>query len=165
MISLIAAMDKNRVIGNKGDLPWRLPNDLKYFKEKTKGKIIIMGRKTFESLPGGPLPDRLNIIITRQSDYEANGAHVFTDKNEALKYCYSQLAFFDKEIFVIGGAEIYSLFLEKTSKIYLTEIFESFEGDTYFPSFDHLNFSLLSDDPHLENKVPYSFKVYERDKV
>ena len=107
ILSQIAAMAKNRVIGNKGQLPWNLPDDLKFFKAKTKGRIIVMGRKTFESLPK-PLPHRLNVVVTRQEDYQTpEGVPCFGSIDEALSFCKTQTDKWGKEVFIIGGGEIY----------------------------------------------------------
>ena len=167
ILSAIAAMAKNRVIGVKNALPWNLPEDLKYFKEKTKGHVMIMGRKTFESFGGKPLPNRFHIVITRQQDYKFDHpqvqvvhdfkmalelAHMLTDKYQAK---------FGDEVFVIGGGEIYSQTMELLDRLYLTVIDHEFEGDAYFPKFNTDQFKLTQD---LQKNEPmnYSFKVYER---
>ena len=109
MICHIAALSKNRVIGDKGDLPWRLPEDLKYFKATTLGHCLIMGRKTFESL-GRPLPKRTNVVVTRNSDWVAEGCHAFTSVNKALEFCKQQTP--DQKIFIAGGGEIFKQTLD-----------------------------------------------------
>jgi len=113
IISLIAAMDKNKVIGNKGKLPWNLPADMRYFRDKTKGKPVIMGRKTHESI-GRPLPDRTNIIVTRDRNYKAKGCVVVHSADEALKAAGNI-----EEVMVIGGSQIYKEFLPKANRMYL----------------------------------------------
>jgi dihydrofolate reductase len=144
IVSAIAAMASNRVIGREGDLPWRIPEDFRFFKEKTKGHIMIMGRKTFESLPG-LLPGRLHIIVTRQAEYQPKGlnedelhqALVVASVEEAVGAAEAMLTDEDKEwgdeVFVIGGGEIYQLAMDFTDRIYLTEIDAEVDGDTIFP--------------------------------
>ena len=126
IISLIAAIGKNRVIGKSNALPWKLPADMKHFQAMTKGKPVIMGRKTFESI-GRPLPDRINIIITRDENYKAEGCIVAHSMEEALKAAENH-----KEAMIIGGSQIYKEFLPKANKMYLTSIDADFEGDAYF---------------------------------
>lgn len=131
--TIIVARADNRVIGRDNQLIWKMPNDLKFFKEKTSGHFVIMGRKSFESL-GKPLPNRLNIIITRNTAYAVEGAFVVHSLQEALKLAENQK---QKEVFILGGGEIYKQAFEKSlvDKMYITEIKDSFEGDTYFPEY------------------------------
>lgn len=129
LISAIVAMSQNRVIGQNNRLPWHLPADLKHFKEVTLGHPIIMGRKTYESI-GKPLPNRTNIILSRDSHFQAPGCIVVTSIQEALKH--TSVASTD-ELFIIGGAQIYKLLLNDIKRIYLTIVHEEFRGDTYFP--------------------------------
>lgn len=132
-ISIIVAAAQNNVIGQQGNMPWRLPTDLKYFKEKTMGKPIIMGRKTWESIGMRPLPKRSNIIISRQKDFSAPGAHVFKSLEEALEFAQNEaLAMQVEEIFVIGGGNIYQQVLPYANKIFLTRVMASMPGDTFF---------------------------------
>lgn len=132
--SIIVARADNRVIGKDNQLIWHMPHDLKFFKTTTSGHYVLMGRKSFESL-GKPLPNRLNIIITRNQDYSAEGALVVHSLQEALQLAEDQK---QQEVFILGGGEIYKQALEKglVDRIYLTEIKDSFEGDTYFPELD-----------------------------
>ena len=125
-IAMIAAMANNRVIGLDNDMPWHLPDDLKFFKAMTTGKPVIMGRKTFESLKG-PLPQRANIIVTRQSDYAAKGCIVAHDLSQALKSCPPG----EDEAFIIGGGQLYQAAFAMTDRIYLTVIPRDIDGDTY----------------------------------
>jgi len=129
-IAFVLAMSRNRVIGAKGTLPWRMPSDLKRFKALTLGKPVIMGRKTWESLPRKPLPGRPNIVITRQAGYDAPGAVVVGTLAEALKHARGVAS---DEIAVIGGAEIFNELLPFADRIYLSEIDLEAEGDRYFP--------------------------------
>ena len=134
-ISMIAAMSRNRVIGKDNDIPWHLPDDFKFFKDTTKHHHVIMGRKNYESLPHKfrPLPDRTNIIITRQDDYPVEGAQVVASLEAALEI--SRKAG-EEEAFIIGGGEIYRLGLAIAETIYLTEIDGEIDGDVFFPEFD-----------------------------
>jgi len=160
IVSAIAAMAANRVIGREGGLPWRLPKDMQFFKDKTKGHIMVMGRKTFESF-GKPLPERLHVVITRQRDYRAPGAHVFDSLEKAFEFCRTQTAQWGDEIFVVGGGEIYREALPWTQRIYLTEIQAEFPGDARFPEFDRGVFHEVKRRPG-DDSIPYDFVTYER---
>ncbi len=127
-ISLVAAMDRNRVIGMRGALPWHLPADLRHFKQLTLGKPLLMGRKTWESLPG-ILPDRAHLVLTRDLEYRADGARVVHRVEDALNEA-TRLA---DELMVIGGGEIYRLFLPMADRLYLTEVDTEVKGDAWFP--------------------------------
>lgn len=129
--SFIVARADNGVIGKDNGLIWHMPHDLKFFKETTSGHYVLMGRKSYESV-GKPLPNRLNIIITRNTDYAVEGALVVHSLLEALELAEKQK---QQEVFILGGGEIYRQALEKklVDRIYLTEIKDTFEGDTYFP--------------------------------
>jgi dihydrofolate reductase len=143
IISLVYAQSRNGIIGDKGDLPWRLPSDLKRFKTVTLGKPVIMGRKTWDSLPRKPLPGRPNIIITRQSNISAEGATVVKTIDDALK-----VAGPVEEVCIIGGAEIYRSFLPRAHRIYLTEINLSVAGDTEAPTLNPTEWTEVSRDHH-----------------
>lgn len=162
ILSAIAAMAKNRVIGAAGDLPWRIPEDFKFFKEKTSGHMMIMGRKTFESL-GGPLPNRLHVVITRQKDYRPEGAIVFHTVKEAVDYCRAHTEKWGDEVFIAGGGEIYKEMLPITDRIYLTEIQKDFPGDAKFPEFSKSEFK-ETERRHRDQPVPFDFVTYERTK-
>lgn len=133
-ISILVAMASNRVIGQKNALPWHLPEDLKHFKALTMGHGIIMGRKTYESI-GRPLPGRLNVLITRQKNYHVDGAIVAHSIDEALQVCKNEKAI-SGESFIIGGAELYQQTMTLCHRMYITEIRQRFDGDTFFPKFD-----------------------------
>ncbi|MEO1254555.1 MAG: dihydrofolate reductase [Bacteroidota bacterium] len=135
IISMIAAMGENRVIGKDNDIPWHLPDDFKFFKDTTKGHHVIMGRKNWESLPHSfrPLPERTNIIITRQDAYSAEGAEVVSSLDRSLEIARENK---EEEAFIIGGGEIYRMGLKYANKIYLTEIKGIFNGQVTFPDFD-----------------------------
>lgn len=158
-ISIVAAIAKNRVIGKNNRLPWRLPRDMQHFREVTTGKPVIMGRKTFESI-GKALPGRKNIILTRDSNFRAEGCVVVHSVEEALAAVEGT-----QEIMVIGGAEIYKAFLPRVERMYLTEIHADFEGDTFFPEYDPSEWQETErqDFPADEkNPYRYSFVVFER---
>lgn len=135
IVSQIVAMSENRVIGKNGALPWRIPADLKFFKEKTTGHAIVMGRRTFESI-GRALPNRLNIVVTRSVDFSAPGIVVAPSIEAALKIAVERSTEWGDEVFVIGGGEIYKQSLACADRIYLTKVRATIEGDTYFPEFD-----------------------------
>ena len=129
-IALVVAVARNGVIGRDGGLPWHISSDLKRFKAITMGKPVIMGRKTWESLPRQPLPGRHNIVITRQRNFVAEGASVVADAGAARRLAEMEQP---EEIAVIGGGEIYAMFLPEADRVYLTEVELTVEGDTYFP--------------------------------
>jgi len=128
MISYVVAVSRNGVIGREGGLPWHISSDLKRFKEITMGKPVVMGRKTWESLPRKPLPGRRNIVITRQAGFAPEGAEVAATPEEALRLCGDA-----PEVAVIGGGEIYRLFWPLVDRLYLTEVDLEVAGDTHFP--------------------------------
>ena len=136
-LAFVVAASRNGVIGKEGKLPWRLSSDLKFFKTITMGKPLIMGRKTWESLPKRPLPGRANIVITRQRGYQAPGAIVVADPEAALSRA-EMLARSGEsdEIAVIGGGEIFSVFLPRVDRIYLTDVDLEVSGDTFLPQLD-----------------------------
>lgn len=129
ILSIITAMDKNRLIGKDNGLPWHLPEDLAFFKQHTLNKPIIMGRKTFESI-GRPLPGRTNIIVSRSSDYKVDGCVVLDSIEAVLEYCKN-----DAEIMLIGGASLYQQWLPYAHQMYITLIEGEFEGDAWFPEY------------------------------
>ena len=159
ILSLVVAMSENKVIGRDGDLPWRLPNDLKHFKQVTMGKPIIMGRKTWESLYVKPLPGRRNIVITRNAGYEAEGAEISDSLESALI-----LATGEDEAMIIGGAELFATALDTATRLHLTEVHAEIEGDTYFPDFDRSLWRETSREAHdVESDTPaYSFLLLEK---
>lgn len=157
-LSLIVAASRNGVIGKENKLPWRLPADLKRFKQLTGGHPVIMGRKTFESI-GKPLPGRTNIVVTRQKDFQACGVLVAHSLENALRYCEKE-----PEVFAIGGATIYEQALPLADKIYLTLIHQDFEGDARF-EFDRSAWKEVSREDHppdAANPHPYSFLTLEK---
>ena len=135
-ISIIVAIADNGVIGKDNQLPWRLPADLRHFKSVTMGHPVIMGRKTYESL-GKPLPGRTNIVVTRQCELKDEGWLFASSLNDALLISNTRLACDQDEIMIIGGAQLYSEALTLAQRLYITEVHGLFEGDTYFPEYDH----------------------------
>ena len=158
IISIIAAMDKNRVIGKDNSLPWKLPEDMKRFKKLTSNKPVIMGRKTFESI-GKALPNRKNIIITRDKKYKAQGCIVVHSVDEALKAAKE-----NEEAMVMGGAQIYKEFLPLANKMYLTFIDKNFEGNAYFPEYSKKEWKEVKREEHKGNGCKYAFVDLERSK-
>jgi len=156
MIRIIVAISKNRVIGNDNSLIWNIPEDLKHFKKLTINNTIVMGRKTYESI-GRPLPNRRNIVISRQPDYYLDDCEVVSSLEEALLLCAN-------DCFIIGGGEIYKQTISIADKIYLTLIDEFFEGDTYFPEIGDEWTEVIREDkyPDEKNIYKYSFIEYER---
>ena len=164
ILSIIAAADENNVIGKAGTLPWHLPKDLAMFRKVTHGSPIIMGRKTYDSLPekSRPLPDRLNIVITRDPDKKCPGCEVAGSMQSAI---YAAKNVGATEAFVIGGGEIYERALPMTDKIYLTRIHARVNGDAKFPKLNPENWQEISREEHKsDDKHPYDFTflVYQR---
>ena len=159
MISIIVAVAENNVIGKDNDLIWKLPRDMKHFKDTTTGHYIIMGRKTFEA-NGRPLPNRTNIIITRDRNYKAEGCVVVNSLEDALKEAEN-----DSEAFIIGGGVIYKMALPIVDRIYLTKINESFEGDTFFPELNIEDWNITDQrdfQPDEKNKYPFTIFTLDR---
>jgi dihydrofolate reductase len=159
MISFVVAMDENRAIGKDNTLPWHLPADLQYFKKVTMGKPIVMGRKTYESI-GKPLPGRENIVVTRHLEYKAEGTTIVHSIDEVLKKE-------AEEICVIGGTEIFKMFLPVADRLYITEIHDTFDADTFFPKLNEEVWTEVSREAGTvdeKNKYPHDFVVYEKNK-
>lgn len=165
-LALIVAQGQNRVIGNENRLPWYLPEDLRYFKQVTLGKPIIMGRKTYDSI-GKPLPGRTNIVITRDDSWQAEGVKVTRSLDEAIELAKAQ-AMIDgvDEAVVIGGAQIYQQSLAIVDRMYLTQVEAEPLGDAWFPEIDYSQWQEIGresfpagDQP---NRYPYSFIVLDR---
>ena len=159
IVSIIVAMDRNRVIGADGKLPWRLPADLKHFRALTMGKPIVMGRKTHESI-GRLLPGRENIVLTRDPDYRPEGCTVLHDLDELYSHCAAA-----DEVMIMGGADLYRQMLDRARRIYLTEVDAEFPGDTFFPDFDPGAWRETARQelaPDADNPHPCSFVTLER---
>lgn len=159
-ISAIVAMSQNRVIGKENQLPWHLPADLKHFKQITMGKPILMGRKTHQSI-GRVLPGRCNVVITRDTDFQATGcvvAHSISTALAAVSY--------SEEVVVIGGALLYEQLLPKTERLYLTVIHQEFEGDAYFPEVDVSEWREVDRaDYEVDEGNPYSYSFITLDRL
>lgn len=161
-IALIAAMAANRVIGDGNKMPWHLPADLRHFKKLTLGKPVIMGRKTFESIGSKPLPMRVNIVVSRDPNFRANGVVIARDLQQALNLAMPHAA---EEIMIMGGASIYEQALAIADRLYLTFIQLNVNGDAHFPDLRQFRWRELSSESHTpdpENPYNYSFVVYER---
>jgi dihydrofolate reductase len=161
---MIAAVARNGVIGKANDLPWHLPDDMKYFMLTTKGHHVVMGRKNYESLPEKfrPLPNRTSIVVTKQKNYNAPGCVIVNQLEAGVKLAEKNG---EQELFIIGGAEIYKLGMPLADRLYLTEIDAEIEGDTFFPSYQKLEWQELSRQHHTRDerhKFVFDFVVYER---
>lgn len=158
-ISMIAALDENYVIGNNGTLPWHLKNDFAWFVKNTKNKIVVMGRKNYEDIikytKGKPLKDRINIILTTQKDFQHEGFLVFNSLEDILTN------FPNEDLMIIGGTQIYKMFLPICNELILTEIHQSFEGDTFFPEWDKTLFKETYREHCEEKEIKYDFVIYE----
>lgn len=164
IVSIIVAASENNVIGINNQLPWRLSTDLKYFKSTTLGKPIIMGRKTFESL-GKPLPGRPNIVVTRQSDFNPEGAYIEPSITAAIE---KAKTFEGTELFITGGSQIFEQAWPLVDRIYLTRVYAVLPGDAFFPVIHGSEWNLVSDERHEwdeKNEYPFSFQVWERIKT
>jgi len=157
-VYLVAAIARNGVIGARGKLPWRLPEDMKHFKRLTLGHPIIMGRRTWESLGGRPLPGRENIVVSRRPGYEAPGASVASSVEGAIALCAGEPV-----AFVIGGTEIFAAALPLADGLVLTEIDKDYEGDTCFPAWDRAAWNVSQTETHTTSDgVRFDFVLYER---
>ena len=159
IVSIIAAMDRNRLIGSNNQLPWHLPADLAHFKQVTMGKPIIMGRKTYESI-GRSLPGRTNIVLTRSADFRAEGVLTAHTLEQALNYVSEE-----DEVMIIGGSTIYELALPRADRLYLTYVESASEGDAWFPEFDIERWRVVASEQHRadeKNSSDYRFVSYER---
>jgi dihydrofolate reductase len=158
MISIIAAMDENRLIGSNNDLPWHLPADLQRVKQLTTGHSIILGRKNYESI-GRPLPGRKNIVITRNPGFEAPGCVVVNSIEAALE------AAAGDDVFIFGGARIYEQMFDLAERMYLTKIHATFKGDTWFPEYDSTDWQEIEhQDFNADQKNPYDYSFITLEK-
>jgi dihydrofolate reductase len=156
-MSIIVAAAQNRVIGSGNRLPWHIPEDFAWFKRHTRGHPVIMGRKTYESI-GGVLPDRKNIIITRNREYTAAGAYIYNSLEDAV-YALEQAG--HEEIFIIGGNQIFNQSMDKADRIYLTLIHRDFEGDIFMPEIPLDKFTKSFEEYHT-GEIPFTFFIYDR---
>jgi dihydrofolate reductase len=158
VIAIVVAHAANRVIGRDGELPWRLPADLRRFRELTLGGTLVMGRRTFESLPDAfrPLPGRRNLVLSGDRSYRPQGAEVFSSLDAALDAC-------ERDCFVIGGEVTYRQALPRCERLYATEIDAELDGDAFFPEIDAAQWRCVQDGGRLvENDLGYTFRTYER---
>ncbi|SDO42220.1 type 3 dihydrofolate reductase [Alkalicoccus daliensis] len=159
MISMIAAMDQNRVIGKDGGMPWHLPGDLRFFKQTTMGKTVVMGRKTYESI-GKPLPGRKNVVLTSNKEFYEEGIYAVHEPEEIRA-----MASEEEELVIMGGAALYEIFMEDASRLYITHIDASFEGDTYFPVINNSDWEIVeavTGQLDEKNVYPHVFQTMER---
>ena len=157
MISIIVAYANGRVIGQQGRIPWHLPDDLQHFKRITSGHTIVMGRKTYQSI-GHPLPQRRNVVLTHHHELAGADLEVVHSKEEVLAL---------GDIFIIGGASLYSQFLEFAERLYITEVALAIEGDAFFPAWNSDDFTMISSREgalNEKNTIPHTFLLYERKK-
>lgn len=161
-VSLIAAVSENGVIGREGGLPWHLPDDFRFFKRKTTGHCLIMGRKTLDSI-GGVLPNRTSIVVTRDASWQREGVIVTSSLEDALAKAREQG---DDEAFIGGGAEIYQLALPVADRIYLTRVHTDVEGDVHFPTFDEDAWKIVDEAPHSDDeRHAYAFTIQTWQRV
>ena len=158
MTAIIVAYDKNRLIGKEGGMPWYIPGELKRFRQLTENNVVIMGRKTYESL-AGPLPGRINIVLSRSENY--TGENLYTAKNLTDALALAKEKWPEKDIYIGGGANLYAQTLDIADVLYITEIEAEFEGDTYFPAFDESLF-VKETESHHQSTVPYTYVTYKR---
>lgn len=160
-LSLIVAVAENGAIGKNNDLLWHISADLKHFKALTTGHCIIMGRKTYESFPKRPLPNRRNIVITSNMEYHDEGCEVVHSVEEAIALCKD-----DEQSFVIGGATVYRQFLPLVNKLYLTKVFATFEADTFFPEIDMSQFEqTAASEVFTDEKTGLRYQYLEYEKI
>lgn len=157
-ISIIVAVAENNVIGANNKLLWHIPDDLKRFKKLTTGHHILMGQKTFESI-GKILPNRTNVILSFEKNYQADGGFIFNNIKEALEFVKARG---EEELFVIGGGMIYKEILPIANKIYLTKVHKKYEGDTFFPVLDMNEWVETFNKQQLDNNPPYEYKIFKR---
>ncbi|HXK81609.1 MAG TPA: dihydrofolate reductase [Bacteroidales bacterium] len=157
--SIIVAVAENYAIGANNDLLWYIPEDLKRFKKITTGNTIIMGKKTFESLPNGPLPNRRNIVISDIKNDCVEGCIVVDSIQNAIEACKP-----NEENFIIGGGSIYKQFLDIADKIYLTKVHRNYDADVFFPKIDFNNWITTFKESHKENNPPYTYLILNRKK-
>jgi dihydrofolate reductase len=160
---MIAAIGKNNELGKSNTLLWDLPCDMKHFRDTTRGKTVVMGQKTFESL-GRPLPNRRNIVLTRNENFTHEGIEVVCGIDELFGLL-ERTAQADEEIFIIGGGQIYTLFIDKADKLYITHVDMETEADAFFPAIDMTVWKKVSEDHHTAdefNKYPHNFTIYEK---
>ena len=155
-ITIVAAIASNNVIGQKNSLPWDIPEDLKRFKQLTSGHTILMGRKTFDSI-GRPLPNRTNIVMTKDINYQKKGIEIVFDEREALNL----IKDLNQEVFIIGGSKIYELFEPWATSLMITRVLKDYKGDAFFPEINWNNWQVESEEEFLDEKSGISCKLEE----
>ncbi len=162
MIGLIVAYAKNRVIGNKGNIPWNIEGEMTRFRELTTGNIVVMGRRTYEEI-GRPLPNRVNIVISRTKRFEGNDLYTVESLDAALELAKTldQLDGVKRNIYLSGGAGVYKEGLHLCEKLYITEIEAEPEGDTFFPEFNEARY-IKTVDKRVEGEIPYTYVTYTK---
>ena len=160
MTGLIVAYTKNRVIGNKGQIPWRIKGEQRRFKELTTGNVVIMGRRSYDEI-GRPLPNRFTIVVSKTASYEAENCVTLPSLTEAVSY--AQEHFPDKNIYLSGGAGIYREGLPLADKLFITEVDLEIEGDTFFPEFDESLYTRTVDE-EVEGEIPYKYVTYTKNE-
>ena len=153
-ITIVAAIASNNVIGQKNSLPWDIPEDLKRFKQLTSGHTILMGRKTFDSI-GRPLPNRTNIVMSKDTNYQKEGVEIVFDEREALNL----IKDLNQEVFIIGGSKIYELFEPWATSLMITRVLKDFEGDAFFPNINWNNWLIKNKEEFLDEKSGISCKL------
>jgi dihydrofolate reductase len=157
IVSIIVAATEQWVIGKNSTLPWHIPEDFKWFRKHTRGRPVIMGRKTYESI-GRLLPDRENVILTHKNDYQVDGAKIFHSLEHAIHYYRVRN---EPEIFIIGGSRVFREALPLANRIYLTVIEKAFEGNVFFPGFSREEYRIVLKEPHTED-IPFTFYIFEK---
>lgn len=161
-ISIIVAIAENNAIGKNNQLLWHIPDDLKRFKRLTTGHPVLMGKKTFESLPVQPLPNRMNIVLTDIPGEKIEGCTMAYSIDEAISLCPE-----NEECFIMGGGMVYRQFLEIANKLYITFVHKKFDADTFFPEIDFSKWELTEEEKHINedgNSLSFTYKIYERKK-
>ena len=159
MISIIVAIAEDYGIGKGNDLLFRISDDLKHFKMVTMGRPVVMGKRTWESLPKRPLPGRRNIVLTDIQGEKIDGAETVYSIEEASNICRDE-----EEVFIIGGGSVYRQFMGLADRLYITKVYKKAEADVYFPEIKGSEWVLKTDEPHLDGEIRYSYQVYERIK-
>jgi len=164
ILSLIAAIGKNNELGKDNKLLWSMPADMKHFKETTTGHAVIMGRKTFESFPNGPLPNRRNIVLTRDTEYKKEGIEIVHSLDEALALFSGVPDGWEDEVFVIGGGELYKQAIDRANRLYITRVDDTPDADVFFPEIGSTWKEVFREDHAADEKNPhpYSFVTYEK---
>jgi len=160
MIGLIVAYTKNRVIGNKGQIPWRIKGEQRRFRELTTGNVVIIGRRSYDEI-GRPLPNRFTIVVSKTAKYEAENCVTVGSLSDAIKY--AEENFPDKNVYLSGGAGIYAEGLPLADKLFITEVELEIEGDTFFPEFDEALYDKTIDE-RVEGEIPFTYVTYTRKK-